>query len=126
MIRPSFQLWRNILGDYVSPAKSVEFNAQLARLFTAFGHQWEPDPEPQRQVDFTEQERARHAIIRAEIQAGWSDEERKKRCDGEDLKARLKALELAILRNERENERRRGKRASGRPEVCQPEIGYQD
>lgn len=125
-MKPSFNLWRNILGDYVNPARSVEFGAQLARLFTAFGHQWEPEPEPQRQVDFTEQERARHAIIRAEIQAGWSDEERQKRSDGEDLKARLKSLELAILRNEKERERVRVKRPSEKPEACQLTIGYQD
>lgn len=126
MLRPSFNLWRNILGDYVNPARSVEFNAQLARLFTAFGHQWEPDPEPQRQVDFTEQERARHAIIRAEIQAGWTDEERQKRSDGDDLNARLRSLELAIQRGDRERDRCRGRRDGVKTEVCQLEIGYQD
>ena len=126
MIRPSFSLWRNILGDYVNPSRSIEFNAQLARLFTAFGHQWEPDPEPQRQVDFTEQERARHAIIRAEIQAGWSDEERRKRCDGDGLREKLEFLSRAIASADRESGRVRISKSRAEKEVCQLTIGYQD
>lgn len=124
---PSFNLWRSILGEYVAPARAVEFNAHLARLFTAFGHQWEPEKKPEREVDFTEQERARHAIIRAEIQASWSEEERRKRSDGEDMRARLKSLELAILRGEKESCRVRSSRSEHKPrETYQLEIGYQD
>ena len=125
-MKPSFNLWKNILSEYVSPKREIEFTAQLARLFTSFGHQWEPEQQSSREKEVTEQERARHAIIRAEIQSGWSDEERQKRSDGDELASRLKSLELAILRDEKDRERVRCKSVKKQPEVCQLVIGYND
>jgi hypothetical protein len=102
---PSFNLWRGVLLEYVPPQRSVEFTAQLARLFTEFGHEWEPDPKPKHERHDTEEDKARHALIRAEIRAGWSDEERAKRSDGVVLEKRIKELANTIERMDRERNR---------------------
>lgn len=125
-MKPSFNLWRNILGEYVSERKRIEFEAHLARLFTAWGHEWEQDKQSSREKDFTEQERSRHAIIRADIQASWSDDERKKRSDGAELEQKLRELELALSSLDREPVRHSTRIVPTDCELRQLEIGYID
>lgn len=125
-MKPSFNLWRNILGEYVSERRRIEFEAHLARLFTAWGHSWERNDQSSREKDFTEQERSRHAIIRAEIQAGWSEDERKKRSDGVELDQKLRELESAMLGLDKEASRPRVKPVEAVCEVRQLVIGYAD
>lgn len=104
---PSFNLWRGVLLDYVPPHKAVEFSAQLARLFSQFGHEWEPDPASSREKVDTEEDKQRHALIRAEIRSGWSDEERKRRSDGVVLEKRIQELANTLSYLDRKEERGR-------------------
>lgn len=82
-MKPNFKLWESVLCEYVSPNKSVEFRAQLARLFTAFSAPVIDEAEPERKVQHEtpdEVQRRRETI--AEIQAGWTDAQRKARREG--------------------------------------------
>jgi hypothetical protein len=94
---PSFNLWRGVLLEYVPPQRSVEFSAQLARLFTQFGHEWEVETASPREKVDTEEDMARQAAIRVEISSAWSDVERSRRAMGVFSGERLAELESRIL-----------------------------
>lgn len=96
-MKPSFSLWRGVLSSYVPGHREVEFSAQLARLFTQFGHEWEAETASPREKVDTAEDMARQAAIRVEISSAWSDVERSRRAMGVLNGERLAELESRIV-----------------------------
>lgn len=101
MHKPSYQVWKGILGDFVPPSRKAAFEAHLARLWAAWGSSLEIEQPKRREREDSDFEKEQQAKRKLEVQAQWTEAERAKRREGVDTEKKIAEAACGIAYIER-------------------------
>lgn len=101
MHKPSYEVWRGILSDFVPAPRRSAFDAHLARLWAAWGNSLEIEQPKRPERKDSEFEKAQQAKRKLEVQAAWSESERERRRKGVDMEKKLAETACGIAYIER-------------------------